>query len=311
MPQIEITRKPSSADKQTVKELFYAMPMMERGKPILSEMTWVLLGRQELEGHKNILPDYCYNIFDVFQRTYFKGFPLISETVLVINQAGLESAKTVEQAKKVLRLDWKNLGRMFGIAARCFRFAELESADDMKLEGFGDSTPDKTKELFTVIFGRQWVEENQERILTEPLDKIMVDTLKQHIASTITQISEMLPKWDSLSYQWSPEAMIEFKEGMAEGMASFLDEKGQLAGESPRSGIYVFLLLAWPEIKAMLESKPKKTLSDLHGWMKPVMRGGVTADIEINTLRDVCATPPSGIGLSLRPFKSRLSKSSA
>ncbi len=299
-------REPSPADKQTVKELFYAMCMMERGKPILYEMTWVLLGRQDLEGHEKILPDYCYNIFAVFQRTYFKGFPLISETVLVINPAGLESAKTVEQAKKVVRLEWKNVGRMFGIGIRCFRFAELEAENDMKLEGFGDSTPDKTKEFLTVIFGRQWVEENQVRILTEPLDKIMAEMLKQHIASTITKISEMLPKWDSLSYQWSPEAMIEFKEGMAEGMASFLDENGQLAGESPRSGIYVFLLLAWPEIRAMLDSDPKKTLTDLHEWMKPFMRVGLTAYIEINTLRDVCAPPPSGIGLALRPLKTRL-----
>jgi hypothetical protein len=311
MPQIEMTRAPSPADKQTVKELFYARPMMERGKPILSEMTWVLLGRHDLKGHKKILPDYCYNIFDVFQRTYFKGFPLISETVLVINQAGLESAKTIEQAKKVLRLDWKNMGRMFGIAARCFRFAELESADDMKLEGFGDSTPDKTKELVTVIFGRQWVEENLAMITKEPVEKILAGMLNQYLASWITGLQAIQPKFDALAYQWSPAAMSAFNEGFTEGLKCFMDVDGHLAGESSRSGIYVFLLLAWPEIKAMLESDPKKTLSDLHEWMKPFMRVGLTAFIEINTLRDVCATPPSGIGLSLRPFKSRRSNSSA
>jgi hypothetical protein len=70
-------------------------------------------------------------------------------------------------------------------------------------------------------------------------------------------------------------------------------------------------LLAWPEIQTLLETTPKKTVSDLHEWMKPFMRVGITAYIEVNTLRDVCAPPPVGIGLSLRPLKSRLPQSSA
>jgi hypothetical protein len=100
--------------------------------------------------------------------------------------------------------------------------------------------------------------------------------------------------------------MIEFSEGFSEGLNGFLDVQGEMVGGSPRSGIYDFLLVAWPEIKAMLESAPeKRTLTDLHEWMKPFMRAGVTAYIEIETLRDVCAPSPSGIGLVMRPLKSR------
>jgi len=105
--------------------------------------------------------------------------------------------------------------------------------------------------------------------------------------------------------------MAEFNAGMAEGMTSFLDLEGQLTSESSRFGIYTFLLLVWPEIKAMLDANPKKTLNDLLEWMKPFMRLGITAYIEIDTLRDVCAPPPSGIGLSLRPLSFRQPKSSA
>ncbi len=107
-----MTRAPSSADKHMVREVFYTTPFIERGQPFLPEMLWVLQGRQDLERHQKSLPEYCYNIFDVFQRTYFKGFPLLSETVQVIDPAGLETARTTEAVKKVLRLDWKNLGRM-------------------------------------------------------------------------------------------------------------------------------------------------------------------------------------------------------
>ena len=83
MAQIEMTREPSPADKQTVKELFYAIPMMERGKPIVPEMIWVLQGCPELERHERILPDYCYNIFDVLRRTLFRGLPLLDRKSVV------------------------------------------------------------------------------------------------------------------------------------------------------------------------------------------------------------------------------------
>ena len=265
-----------------------------------------MLGRQDLDQHEKNLPDYCYNIFDVFQKTYFRGFPLVSETVQVTSEAGLESAKTIEAAKKVVRLNWKNLGRIFGIAARCFRYAELEARDDLKNEGIDDP-----KTLCTVIFGKQWVMENQAKIISESLDVLLSESLNQLIQPQVAVLNAMQPKWGALAYQWSPAAMAELNEGMAEGMTRFLDENGQLAGESRRAGIYNFLLLAWPEINAMLRSSPKKTISDLHEWMQPFMRLGFTAYFEIETLRDVCATPPSGIGLKLRPLKSRRQKSSA
>lgn len=106
--------------------------------------------------------------------------------------------------------------------------------------------------------------------------------------------------------------MIELNEGVAEGMTSFMDENRQFTGESGRAGIYFFLLLAWPEIKVMLEAEPRKTLTDLHEWMEPFMRVGMTTYIEIETLRDVCAPPAqNGIGLSLRPLKNLPPKSSA
>ena len=103
MTSSKITREPNPTDRQTVKELFYTSPMVERGKPILVELKWVLLGRQNAEQHIKILPEYCYHIFDVFQKTYFKGFPLFHETVFIIDQAGFKAAKTIDEAKKVLK----------------------------------------------------------------------------------------------------------------------------------------------------------------------------------------------------------------
>jgi hypothetical protein len=311
MSKIEISRAPRLADKQTGKEFFYGMPMIERGKPLVSEMLWVLLERRDWETHEKVLPDYCYNIFDVFQKTYFKGFPLFSETLVVIDQAGLKSAKTVEQTKKVLRINWKNMGRLFGMAARCIRFAEMETANGQDGDEFGDLTPEKTKELFTLICGRVWVENDLPVVNGGTVDEKLAALLNQYLAPWLAKLQAMHPKMNGLARTWSPAAMLQFHEGLAEGMEAFMNTDGRLVGESSRSGIYGFLLLAWPEVKAMLESTPKKTLSDLHEWMKPFMRVGITTYIEIETLRDVCAPPPSGIGLSLRPLKVRSAKSSA
>jgi len=283
------------------------MPLVERLNPLLDELLWVLLGRPDPEHRKKTLPDYCYSIFDVFEKTFFKGFPLLSETVQITDEAAFQSGKTIEDAKKALQLNWKNLGRLYGIVLRCIRFAELEAKSDVEHEIFYGLTPDEVSQFFTMIFGRQWVETNRARIVAEAPGKIMADMLNQYIASRVATLREMEPKWNALAFQWGPEAMEQFHAGMAEGMASFLDETGHFVGESGRAGIYSFLLLVWNEIKAMQESIPGKTLTDLHKWMQPFMRVGMVTYIEIDTLRDVCAPPSQfGIGLQMRKLSVQL-----
>jgi hypothetical protein len=106
--------------------------------------------------------------------------------------------------------------------------------------------------------------------------------------------------------------MKDYNQGIAEGLAGFIDENGQLVGETNRFGTYSFLVLAWPEIKEMQSSQPRKTITDLHKWMLPFMRHGLTSRIDVETLRDICASKRSGgIGLSLRPLKSSPSPPSA
>jgi hypothetical protein len=308
---IEI-RAPDEADRKTVRELFYAMPIMERGAPIFKELLWVLLGRENEGQHVKALPDYCYPIFDALKATYFKNFPALTDIIFIKDKAGLPAAETVEAAKKVIQMDWRNLGRISAIGVRCIRFAELEAENGVDGEGFDHYTPDKRKQLFTVIFGRQWVEENAARIATEKPDKILAEMLNQFIAPWTGQLKEKQTEFDLLAYQWSPSALIEFNEGFAQGLTSFLDENTLLTGETNRSETYSFLLLAWPEIKVMLEANPQKTVRHLHEWMQPFMRVGVTTYLDIDKLRDICAPPSGGgIGLALRPLKSRLLPSSA
>ena len=307
MLPIDKTRVPIPADRQTVLELFYAIPMIERGRPLMAEIMWVLHGRPELERHEKILPDYCYHIFDVFKKTYFKGLPSLSDSVSVTDQNRLATAQTIAEAKQALNVDWVSMGKMFGIGMRCLRFAELEAGDNLNQEGFGDLSTEKAKEICTVIMGHPWVADNWARIENESEDQIFTGLLNQSIESGVKSLQALQPRMEGYAYQWSPAAMSEFAQGLAEGTVNFMDADGQLVGESQRSGIYVFLLLVWPEIKVMLESSPRRTLRDLHEWMEPFMRWGLTAYVDIDYVRDVCAPPPSGIGLILRPLKTAAS----
>src|SRR5450756_125913 len=162
MPKIETTREPSPADQQAVRELFYAKCLLERGQPVVTEMMWVVLGCRDVESHKKLLPDYCYHIFDAFQRTYFKGFPSLSKTVQVLDPFGMTTKASIDEIKKVLRIDWTNLGRVVGIGVRSIRFAEMEAGQMLEVDGFNDLSPTKTDELFTAIFGKPWMEANRE-----------------------------------------------------------------------------------------------------------------------------------------------------
>ena len=223
------------------------------------------------------------------------------------DHAALAEAKTIEAAKKVVQMDWRNLGKACGIGMRCLRFANLEAEKGVDGEGLDHLPAEKAKELFTVIFGRPWVEQNSSRIASDNPDKILADALNQYIMPFLQEMTSKQAMMSSIACQWSPAAMTEFHAGFVEGLEGFLDENSQLVGETNRSGMYAFLALAWPEIKTMLESNPRKTLSDLHAWMLPFMRMDVATYLDIEKFRNVCASPAQyGIGLSLRPLESSL-----
>jgi len=295
----------NETDQQAVRNLLYTMPLAERGEPLQAELKWVLFGRPDSEQHKTLLPEYCYHIFEVVRKTLFKGVPSQTETIQVMDPAAATSAKTLDEAKKVIRLDWRNLGRVVGMALRCVRFAELEAKEMVDEDGFDNLPAEKKTQLATMIFGTKWANEHQGEITAGTPGHVASEMLNQSLAPAVAIIKEKQPFFDSLAYQWSPEAMIEFKAGMAEGMAGFLDGAGNLAGESNRAGIYIFLALTWPEIKAKLESEERKNVTDLHLWMQPFMRAGIVTKLDLDQLRDVCSPPPHGIGLSLSPLKPR------
>ncbi len=121
---------------------------------------------------------------------------------------------------------------------------------------------------------------NSKAVRVEGVGRILEQHLKQDTAPQFDKIAGLEEYFRRVAYLWGPEALADFNKGMALGLKSFLDEDGQRVGESIRANIYDFLLMAWPEIKEMLEVKRRKTVTDLHTWMLPFMRHGMTSLID-------------------------------
>jgi hypothetical protein len=303
-----ITAATKRSNKQFVAAFYRRIPAMERLASVNSELTRYMSPPDASKAVESSLPDYCYHIFEKFRRTYFKEYPNISETITG-NIEGLSACQDVEQAKRLVKIDWLRLGKLFGIGLRGKRFVEMEAEPSLTCDGMiGRAANDE--ELSLIIDGAKLPKDLDGSCIRD-VGTILEKTLKDNSASHLDKLAGGLERFGRLAYLWGSDALADFNRGLAAGLNGFMDEDGQLTGETPRANLYWFLLLAWPEIKPMLESEPKKTMTDLHDWMLPFMRHGITSLSDVETLRDVCAPPPSGIGLSLRPLKNRSSRASA
>lgn len=282
---------------------------MQRLAFVNREWLWYLSQDQNSSPQEKSLPEYCYNIFEKFGRTYLKALPKLSDTITA-DIKGLALCKTVEDIKKVVKIDWLRLGKLSGIGIRGKRYVEMETERDLKREGLWNFVPEKDEAALELLFDKSKLPTNQDGSRVQGIGRILEQWLKQDTAPQIEKMAGPLEYFGQQAYLWGPEALADFNKGMALGLDGFLDEDGQPVGESLRANVYWFLLMAWPEIKELLESNPRKTVTDLHEWMLPFMRHGITSLIDVETLRDVCGPLPGGIGLKLRPLSSHSARSS-
>jgi hypothetical protein len=302
----------SAEDRETFKDFLRRKPFVERWWPAAFELFSQMAPGIKPVKHSKSLPDYCYNILAVFRRTSLKAMPAFAETIKITDAERLKKCQTMDEAKEFMTVDWRRMGRVGGIGMRGMRFFELEVESYVEKEGLGDLSPAEEAEVVGLLFGENFPEFMKEYPQFQMIGNGLMNLGAEQVEKLSISTKQKSEVWSQYAYQAGPEAMIEFNKGIAEGMASVMDENGRPPGESVRSNVYWFLLLAWPEIKEMLESNPKKTMSDLWDWMQPFMRVGVVNMIDLDYLRDVCApVSQSGIGLSLRPLSSHRQKPSA
>ena len=271
---------PGQTGQEVVREFLGRISFADRWQPVAAEMQWVIGGCKNPREHKQILPDYCYPILDAWRRTVFKNFPSLDDTIFVIKNADGKSVKK-------LRIDWRNLGRLTSIGERGLRFFHLEAMPLLKADGLLDLKPEKEQLALKLMFGEGWLRRKLVKLILRPhryIKRLVEKCRNLYFRIKILRFS----KWGHLAYREGPEALAEFKAGLAEGQVGFLNNDGQLVGESNRARNYEFMLLAWPEIKEMLARQPLPTRTEVFDWTKPYTNAGLCSFIDIDQFRDFC-----------------------
>jgi hypothetical protein len=254
-----------------LRKILLRKSFMERWEPVTNELAWVIGGRPNEEQHQKILPDYCYNIFDLHKRTIYKVYAPISEVVTIKDKERAATCKTIEEAKQIMTIDWEKLGSVFAMGERGMMFFENEAEPMLKKEGLLDLTPEQDEKIYKLIFGDRWMKKKIAEIQAMELDKPLEEIIEKHLTSLEETTKKAVPEWHQKALEWEPDAVTKFHAGVAKGSDGFLDKNGELKGEGKIKlrDTYEFLLFAWPEIKEMMRAKPAKTRNHLWEWLRP------------------------------------------
>jgi hypothetical protein len=292
----EQSAKPTA--REVLWPLIEAMPLGDRLDPLLKEVTWVLMGKQNPEEHEFILPAYCYDIFEKSLHTVFQAFPKLSETVICPDPSKLANVKSYEEAKQFVELDWFRLGKAIGILMRMIRFLNLEIEDKLKEDGLWDLNPARENDMITMI-GLAWLEKKSIQ-----LANLTGGDLSATLANNFKGIAPNLnfqEIWSNIAFQFGPEAMAELNRGIVDGIKGFLDTSGELAGESTATSNHCFFLILWPEIKEMLERDQLPYRPEVFEWITPFHEAGFVCIPNIGYFNNFCES--IGLKFAGRPPK--------
>ncbi len=278
---------PTKSGREFAVELLRQKSVVERLEPAWTELVWIMKGRPDEDRHERLLPDYCYSILDIFRRTYLRVMPTKTETFQG-DTSGFPKDASLEEVKLHFQVNWEALGRMIGIVMRGLRLIGMESEEILKREGWLDLKPEEERELVDPVFGRRWIERKGfQRLFDEEGDSAgeMVEEQADALGKTF---GLFLSSSNQLALLWGPAAMADLASGVSKGITGFLDVDARLVGESVRANNYVFLLVCWPEIKAMQQSRPPKSRTDFAKWIEPFAKDDLVSLKDLDQIRDVC-----------------------
>lgn len=278
---------PPKSGRELAIALLRQKSAMERLEPVWAEMVWIMRGRPDQDRHERVLPDYCYSILDVFRRTYFRVMPTRTETFQG-DTSGLPKDASLEEVKLHFQVNWDALGRMIGIVMRGLRLIGMESEGILKRDGFLDLKPEEERDFVDLVFGRRWIERKGLQRLFDEEAESAGEVVEQRVNELGKTLSLLLSSSNQLALLWGPTAMADLASGVSKGMTGFLDADAHLVGESVRANNYVFLLVCWPEIKAMQESRPPKSRTDFAKWVEPFAKDDLVSLRDLDQIRDVC-----------------------
>jgi len=289
------------------RKMLFQKSYMERWEPVSKELKWVISGRPNEEQHPKILPDYCYNIFELYKRTTFKGFVPISEAIIIKDKERAATCKTIREAKEIMTIDWEKLGQVFSIGERGMMFFENEAEEKLKQDGLLDLTPKQDDEIYKLVFGDRWTEKRKAEVQAQEPAKPLEEILVARLFGIEATMKKAVPEWHQKALEWDAEAVTKFHAGVAKGSEGFLDKNGDLKGERKikLKETYELLLIAWPEIEEMLKANPPKTRNDLWEWLLPFSYACWIEIHDLEQLNRLCAAIQLKLKEPGAPFKSK------
>ena len=199
IPPVDWNHKP--ACKEPIRELLVRKPLIERVGPVLADLLWTIQGEKRAGRGGKPLPAYCYNIFKIMRKTYFKILP--------------ESERLAPCGSK--EQDWNALGKVVGAGLRCLSFGEFDLEGILK----GESLPAKERaDLLGAISAiPAWLNGNGS-----------ADAPGAPMASRFVKGSDQL--WEAcLASQQSAcrsgcEPLLQLNKAIDKGLRGFVDESG-------------------------------------------------------------------------------------
>jgi hypothetical protein len=196
----------------------------------------------------NSIPEWCHKIADRLAVTIFKR-------VVGLNPKG--------------KFDARNYGRMVGMFLRAITHFCKEVPAQLKRNGLINLEPEKEKKVEAMIdipamlsFASKMFNRpiSNEAELGEAGAAELENKVEQ-------QIGILLAAGLYLANRPVAEQHA-FLCGIPEGFTLFLDNDGDLAGQKPRTELYLLLLMHWPEIAEMQMAEPPKTCKFLLNWLE-------------------------------------------
>jgi hypothetical protein len=257
-----------------LRNMLLEKSLMERWEPVSNEMRWVVHGRENADQRPKILPDYCYNILDLYARTIFRTFSPFSEVLTITDKERAATAKTVEEGRSAIKIDWEKLGSVFAAGERGMLFLKNELEEQLKQDGLLDLPDEKDEEMYQLIFGDRWMTAKLAELQAMYKDKPVEEIIKKKFTGLVETTEKAIPEWHEKARDWGPGATTKFHSGAAKGSAEFLDKAGELYGERKikHKSTYALLLICWPEIEAMIKAEPPQRMEDLWNWFLPFSR---------------------------------------
>ncbi len=257
--------------KAKLRKILLWRSFIERWEPVSKELQWIIGGRPNEEQHHKILPDYCYNILDLYKRTIFKGYTTISEAIVIKDKERAATCNTIKEAKEIMTIDWEKLGQVFAIGERATMFFENEAEQKLKQDSLLDLTPAQDDDIYNLVFGDRWAEKQCAEIQSADPNKPLEEIIERRLFAIEETTKKAVPDWHQKALEWDAEAVTKFHKGVSKGSAAFLDKDGELTGETKIKlrDTYEFILISWPEIDEMVKAKPAKTRNHLWDWLRP------------------------------------------